>query len=325
MNIVSFQKGTPIFRQGQPGACMYEVMRGTVGIYAGWGTEEQRLLTEVAPGGQFGEMAIVDSSPRSADAVSLAEDTALLEISERELLNFLLDRPDRVLQLMKTLSARLRALTADYTEVCAAISRADEMEKVKKERLWKRLLHFAGIFDRNKAGANSGRPLKFTPPEYADAEARMVGYGEKAVIFAQGDRSRELYIVRKGRVGIYTGYGGRDEKHLVTLEPGSYFGEMGLIDAAPRSATAIALEPKTRLERIRPEELDKLMQSSPEVILDILRNLSARLRKLTQEYLEACRAASTVVAAVDRDRELNAEAKKLISFYASSQNYTNYY
>ena len=324
MRTVTFQKDTPIFREGQPGDCMYEVMRGAVGIYAGWGTPEQRMLTQVVPGKPFGEMAIVEDAPRSADAVATQDDTTLLEISEADLQEYFRASPERIMLLLRNLSNRLRSLTQEYTEVRNAIAKAEEKEQAKKAGLFQRLRHFAGIYDRRREERKAAKNLKYTPPEYADAEGRMVEYGENSIIFVEGEKSRELYIVRGGSVGIYTGYGHRDEKLLVTLEPGSYFGEMSMIEEEPRSATAVALSAGTKLERIRPEDVDSLLESTPEVVLDIFRTLSARLRKLTQDYLEACRAAGTVMEAVDKNRAMDEEAKKLISYYASSQTYTNY-
>ena len=61
------------------------------------------------------------------------------------------------------------------------------------------------------------------------------------VIFRQGDASACMFRVSRGKVGIFLDYGGPRQSRLTELGPGRYFGEMGLLDQAPRSATAVAL------------------------------------------------------------------------------------
>ena len=58
------------------------------------------------------------------------------------------------------------------------------------------------------------------------------------VIFRQGEPSRCMYRIQSGRVGIFLNYGENRETKLAELTAGRYFGEMGLLDSAPRSATA---------------------------------------------------------------------------------------
>jgi CRP-like cAMP-binding protein len=54
-------------------------------------------------------------------------------------------------------------------------------------------------------------------------------------IFKEGDRATELYVIQSGRVGIHLG-----NRSLGTLESNELFGEMALVDSAPRSADAVA-------------------------------------------------------------------------------------
>ena len=74
------------------------------------------------------------------------------------------------------------------------------------------------------------------------------------VIFRQGESSRCMYRIQSGRVGIFLDYGGAREKRLTELDAGRYFGEMGLLDDEPRSATAVALTADTTLQLIRDED-----------------------------------------------------------------------
>ncbi len=60
-------------------------------------------------------------------------------------------------------------------------------------------------------------------------------YEEGAVIFVEGQSAAEMYVVRDGTVSLRKG-----GEILKTLDPGEVFGEMALIDHAPRTATAVA-------------------------------------------------------------------------------------
>ena len=67
-------------------------------------------------------------------------------------------------------------------------------------------------------------------------------YRKGSVIFKEGAYELSMFSVVSGKVGIFADYKTRDEKVLAELGKGRIFGEMGLIEAKPRSATALALE-----------------------------------------------------------------------------------
>ena len=120
-------------------------------------------------------------------------------------------------------------------------------------------------------------------------------YKKGEVIFRQGDAGDSMFDIYWGRVGVYSGYGTKQEKLLTVLESGDFLGEMGMIDHAPRSATAVALENGTKVTEITEEGLGELFRESPAKVIMIMQQLSARLRKLTNDYMEACKTASGLV------------------------------
>ena len=79
-----YKKGEIIFREGDPGHSMYDINWGTVGIFTGYGTPEERKLAELRSEDVFGEMGILDQAPRSATAVALEDDTYLFVITESD-------------------------------------------------------------------------------------------------------------------------------------------------------------------------------------------------------------------------------------------------
>jgi CRP-like cAMP-binding protein len=69
-------------------------------------------------------------------------------------------------------------------------------------------------------------------------------FGKGALVFLEGDQSDELYIIAKGSASVGLKLPGDDrETRLATFAPGTMFGEIALLDRAPRSATVRADEP----------------------------------------------------------------------------------
>ncbi len=101
----TFPEGRVIMKEGDAGASMYIVVRGTVAVSIK-GTVVQR----VGPGGTFGEMALVDKAVRAATA-SAENECQLLAIGRNDFLNLVKTRPDFAVALLKTLAERLRATT----------------------------------------------------------------------------------------------------------------------------------------------------------------------------------------------------------------------
>jgi CRP-like cAMP-binding protein len=116
-----FQKGEVIFREGDAGDCMFDVYDGKVGIYADYGTDKEKLLTDYLRDQYFGEMGLLDHAPRSATAVALAPDTRVGVISEESFGEFFKSNPARVLVIMQQRSMNLRKRTDEYVDVCRSI------------------------------------------------------------------------------------------------------------------------------------------------------------------------------------------------------------
>ena len=79
-------------------------------------------------------------------------------------------------------------------------------------------------------------------------------YRLNEIVFRQGDESAFMYRVLRGKVGLFLDYGSSDEVKLAELLENQIFGEMGLLDHVPRSATAVVLEEETELETFTEED-----------------------------------------------------------------------
>ncbi len=122
-------------------------------------------------------------------------------------------------------------------------------------------------------------------------------FGRDDVIFREGEFALTMYEIKSGSVGIYAAYGSDDACLLATLGSGEYFGEMGLAECYPRSATAVALEADTTVDEIDADEFSAYFEDKPEAVLTIMRALSARLRETNERYLEACEAVHDAIEA----------------------------
>ncbi len=97
-------EGERLFVKDDDGACMYVVRSGKVQIMSGGA-----VLENVGPNGLFGEMALIDGSPRSATAIA-REPTDVLEISEDTFLTMVQQQPAFALHVMRRLADRLRRM-----------------------------------------------------------------------------------------------------------------------------------------------------------------------------------------------------------------------
>ncbi|HXX09538.1 MAG TPA: Crp/Fnr family transcriptional regulator [Pseudolabrys sp.] len=99
----SFKAGETIFRQGDPADELYVIQEGRVGVQTG-----NHLLDTLDSKTIFGELALVDSAPRSAAAVAIT-DVKLVPISERQFLFLVSETPNFALNVMRLMARRLRA------------------------------------------------------------------------------------------------------------------------------------------------------------------------------------------------------------------------
>src|SRR5512132_3266712 len=98
-----------------------------------------------------------------------------------------------------------------------------------------------------------------------------------SVIMAAGDQIDSLYIVISGRLKAMMGDAEGKEVILSLIGPGEFFGEMGLIDDAPRSASVVTIEP-CELLSITKRDFKKCLADNFEMATAVMRGLVRRLR-----------------------------------------------
>ncbi|HUN68790.1 MAG TPA: cyclic nucleotide-binding domain-containing protein [Burkholderiales bacterium] len=104
------------------------------------------------------------------------------------------------------------------------------------------------------------------------------GVPRGTVLMREGDQVDVLYIVVSGRLKVMMGEADGKEMILGIIGPGEIFGEMGLIDDGPRSATVIAIEP-CELLSVTKRAFKQCLTENVEVALAVLRVVVRRLRQ----------------------------------------------
>lgn len=91
-------------------------------------------------------------------------------------------------------------------------------------------------------------------------------------IFAEGESGDALYLVIEGKVRVH-----RQDRVIAELGERECFGEVAILDAAPRSATVTSVT-DTSLLKISREDFQEIMAEKPEIAMGIIKVLSRRLR-----------------------------------------------
>lgn len=109
----SFAAGAEIFREGEPGDGVYVVKEGLVEISAGVGQDGRQVFSKVEPGDIFGEMAVIEDKPRSANAVARQASTVYF-IPRAGMLDLVEASSGLTLALLREISHRLREFNHQY-------------------------------------------------------------------------------------------------------------------------------------------------------------------------------------------------------------------
>lgn len=118
-------------------------------------------------------------------------------------------------------------------------------------------------------------------------QAEKLSFAPGDVVAREGENNHSMYLIGKGSVRIVKHFGQRNQTELAILHQKDFFGEMCILEPAPRAATAQTIEPSV-IFRVASSAFHRLYKEMPSqygiLILNISRDLSRRLRHLDEVF-----------------------------------------
>lgn len=112
----SVRRGVTIFAKGEAGTALMAVLSGSVRIGVTASSGRETVFNVINEGEIFGEIALLDGQPRTADAIAMS-DCELMVIERRDFVPFMHDNPEVALKLIEILCGRLRQTTRQVEDV----------------------------------------------------------------------------------------------------------------------------------------------------------------------------------------------------------------
>ena len=114
---------------------------------------------------------------------------------------------------------------------------------------------------------------------------KQLNFSKGEVIIQEGEISQDAFILLEGAIAVTKEMPDGSEKELAILEKNAIFGETGLVDTLPRTATCKAHTNNVAVGVVTKENYAQLVKHKPEAILPILRIVTERMRN-TLEFVD---------------------------------------
>lgn len=284
-----FRLNEVIFKDGAYQNWMYNICEGSVDIYSEYGTSSEKKLITLTKGQFFGEIGMIAVMPRTATAVAAQDVVVLEQISHDDFEDYLMNHPENIQPIMSSVSKRIRELTDDLSAITKMTSEAQGEEEKAAGSLAEFVGNLLGKLKAKKSANDEVSVMNMRQQVLAGELPPVIQFSAGDVIFRAGEQSDCLYDIHDGVVGIYSDYQTPNEKLLAELHTDEVFGEMGILDDMPRSASAVCLKDCTVLV-VKPENFMMYFQKKPAMVLQILQRMCIQVRDLGQRYLKACKA-----------------------------------
>ncbi|MBO7252319.1 MAG: cyclic nucleotide-binding domain-containing protein [Oscillospiraceae bacterium] len=287
---------------------MYSIVEGSVDIYSAYDTDKAKKLVTLSEGQFFGEIGMISVMPRTATAVAVSDNVVLEKITNENFADYLKNHPEHVQPIMASISCRIRELTEDLEDVTKLTNEALKergMGAAKPGFMAAVSQKLLGNLKTTMASNKELAIVRKRQKALAEANPTVVRYAAGDVLFRAGDEADCMYDIYDGVVGIYSGYKTENEKLLTKLHVDDVFGEMGVLDNMPRSATAVCLSDCALLV-VKAESFMKFFQDKPTKILQILQQMCVQLRDLTKLYLRVYKALEDLPPVEEKDDDEDA-------------------
>jgi CRP-like cAMP-binding protein len=263
--------GKALARVGGPGDAFFALLKGRVVVQTPAG--HTRALQA---GDSFGELSLIDGRPRAATVVSEGG-TTVARIGRPSFLRLLREEPAIGLGVARALVATVRDIQGAGRPSAVDTSRGETPDED--------LSRDAALVAQGSRAA--AVPLLASLPVFAEVSKRhlrkiarlaeLKSHAGGSAVVRAGGRGDAFYVIVDGRCEAVT-----PEMRTYGLAKGDSFGELSLLDGAPRAATVSAVGELTVLRIPRPAFL-RLMGDEPAMTVAVVRGLVALIRRLQQE------------------------------------------
>ncbi|HEC29493.1 MAG TPA: Crp/Fnr family transcriptional regulator [Gammaproteobacteria bacterium] len=105
-------------------------------------------------------------------------------------------------------------------------------------------------------------------------------FPKNSIIINEGDDTNSMYVILSGKIKVFLSNEDGKEVILTMMGPGEYFGELAILDQAPRSASIMTMEP-CKFSIISKNDFDKSLVDHPEIARTVITELTRMVRRLT--------------------------------------------
>ncbi len=287
--IEGFLEGDFIFHEEDKSMDFYVVREGRIEIRKETPFGPQ-ILGSLTKDQIFGEMNFIDRTHRSSDAVAV-ESSAAYTFSFSALDQTMDDDKQMAVGLHWAFWRSLSEKVRDANEQLKLFFQEDAKRGAGRKRAeGKRELQEVKVKSEEKVDLFKERGLSAAEMKLLATFSTEERFRAGSMIFREGEKGDKLYIVLDGRVRISKFIPGVGEEALTVLDRGEFFGEMALIDDAPRSADAKAHESDATVLSIDRATLNEILSMDPHASLQFLnllcRMISRRLREINEKIVQ---------------------------------------
>ena len=264
-----YEDGAEIVRAGEPGDSFHIVLEGAPSLITADGHEQQLM-----PGDHFGELSLLDGAPRAATVIAHGAVTTG-RVSRADFQNILHEEPALAVALLPGLALVVRDMLRTDAEHIPDQGRVGDWQEGGDEAVgkvlegidalsWLMILRHVTLFEA-------------LPERHLHRIAKHVTverYEPGATIVVAGAPGDALHVILNGRARVRTPGG-----HTRALDTNDCFGELALIDGAPRAATVAAVSELTTA-RIARADFQKLLKAEPDMAIGLLDGVMPTVRDL---------------------------------------------
>ncbi len=258
LELVRLVQGDHLCRQGDPGDSMFVLIEGCLGVSIENPDGTVTGVDRLQPGANVGEMALLTGQERKA-TVYAEKDSELVKLSRAGFGRIAEQQPQMVARLTQATIPRLQRtyLSGILTNLFGELD-AEAVHYLQDQFEWRRL--------------PSG-----------------------AILFRQGDRGDDMYIVVNGRIRFVLEKEDGSERALGEVSAGEMIGEFALLTDEVRSATAYAIR-DTDVVRLSRSTFEQLIMRYPQALMQITRLIVNKQRAIVTSEPESATAITIAVA-----------------------------